>query len=95
MNRDREKAKRLIDGDPELNRLEIEVEQAAVELLACSTDGARPPIHYRAIKCGTTWSAWRSRRNIAESALRLADKPKVSIRIPEIEGHGAESAQDA
>src|SRR5207237_277813 len=41
MNRDREKAKLVIDGDAELNRLEMEVEQAAVELLALQQPMAR------------------------------------------------------
>ena len=58
--RDREKANLVIVGDADLNKLEIEVEQAAVELLALQ-------------------------QNIAESAIRLADKPKVNIKIPEIE----------
>ena len=41
MNRDRDKATLVIDGDVELNRLEMEVEQAAVELLALQQPMAR------------------------------------------------------
>src|SRR2546430_17215345 len=41
LNRDKEKATLVIEGDPELNRLEMEVEQAAVELLALQQPMAR------------------------------------------------------
>src|SRR5437762_10391952 len=41
LNRDREKANLVIEGDAELNRLEMEVEQAAVELLALQQPMAR------------------------------------------------------
>jgi len=87
MNRDREKAKLVIDGDPELNRLEIEVEQAAVELLALQQPMARDlRFIIGAIKVSNDLERVGDHAvNIAESALRLADKPKVSIRIPEIE----------
>jgi len=76
MHRDREKANLVIEGDPELNLLEMEVEQAAVELLALQQPMARD---LRFIIGGD------HAVNIAESALRLADMPKVNIRIPEIE----------
>lgn len=87
MNRDREKAKLVIDGDPELNRLEIEVEQAAVELLALQQPMARDlRFIIGAIKVSNDLERVGDHAvNIAESALRLADKPKASIRIPEIE----------
>ena len=87
MNRDREKATLVIDGDPELNRLEIEVEQAAVELLALQQPMARDlRFIIGAIKVSNDLERVGDHAvNIAESALRLADKPKVSIRIPEIE----------
>src|ERR1700736_5680120 len=87
MNRDREKATLVIDGDPELNRLEIEVEQAAVELLALQQPMARDlRFIIGAIKVSHDLERVGDHAvNIAESALRLADKPKVTIRIPEIE----------
>src|SRR5258708_4775583 len=87
MNRDREKAKLVIDGDVELNRLEMEVEQAAVELLALQQPMARDlRFIIGAIKVSNDLERVGDHAvNIAESALRLADKPKVNIRIPEIE----------
>ena len=46
--RDREKANLVIAGDADLNQLEIEVEQAAVELAgSAAADGARPSLHHR------------------------------------------------
>jgi phosphate transport system protein len=71
MNRDREKANLVINGDPELNRLEIEVEQAAVELLALQQPMARD-----SASSSVRWGIERPERvgdhavNIAESALR-------------------------
>jgi phosphate transport system protein len=87
MNRDREKAKLVIDGDAELNRLEMEVEQAAVELLALQQPMARDlRFIIGAIKVSNDLERVGDHAvNIAESALRLADKPKVNIKIPEIE----------
>src|SRR6266404_982643 len=77
----------LMNGDRELNRLEIEVEQAAVELLALQQPMARDlRFIIGAIKVSNDLERVGDHAvNIAESALRLADKPKVSIRIPEIE----------
>jgi phosphate transport system protein len=87
MNRDREKANLVINGDPELNRLEIEVEQAAVELLALQQPMARDlRFIIGAIKVSNDLERVGDHAvNIAESALRLAETPKVTIRIPEIE----------
>ena len=85
--RDREKANLVIDGDVDLNKLEIEVEQAAVELLALQQPMARDlRFIIGAIKVSNDLERVGDHAvNIAESALRLADKPKANIRIPEIE----------
>src|ERR1035437_3499941 len=87
MHRDREKANLVIEGDPELNLLEMEVEQAAVELLALQQPMARDlRFIIGAIKVSNDLERVGDHAvNIAESALRLADNPKVNIRIPEIE----------
>jgi Phosphate uptake regulator len=87
MGRDRVKAKLVIDGDADLNRLEIEVEQAAVELLALQQPMARDlRFIIGAIKVSSDLERVGDHAvNIAESALRLADLPRVTIRIPEIE----------
>ena len=87
MNRDREKANLVIEGDVELNRLEMEVEQAAVALLALQQPMARDlRFIIGAIKVSNDLERVGDHAvNIAESALRLAGQPKVSIKIPEIE----------
>ena len=70
-----------------LNALEMEVEQAAVELLALQQPMARDlRFVIGAIKVSNDLERVGDHAvNIAESALRLAGKPKVSIRVPEIE----------
>ena len=85
--RDREKANLVITGDADLNRLEIEVEQAAVELLALQQPMARDlRFIIGAIKVSNDLERVGDHAvNIAESAIRLADKPKANIKIPEIE----------
>jgi phosphate transport system protein len=87
LNRDREKANLVIEGDVDLNRLEVEVEQAAVELLALQQPMARDlRFIIGAIKVSNDLERVGDHAvNIAESAIRLADKPKVNISVPEIE----------
>jgi phosphate transport system protein len=87
LNRDRDKANLVIKGDAELNALEIKVEQAAVELLALQQQMARDlRFIIGAIKVSNDLERVGDHAvNIAESAIRLAEKPKVSINIPEIE----------
>ena len=85
--RDRDKANLVIDGDVDINKLEIEVEQAAVELLALQQPMARDlRFIIGAIKVSNDLERVGDHAvNIAESAIRLAEKPKISIKIPEIE----------
>jgi phosphate transport system protein len=85
--RDRDKAHLVIEGDVDLNRLEIEVEQAAVELLALQQPMARDlRFIIGAIKVSNDLERVGDHAvNIAESAIRLAELPKHSIKIPEIE----------
>jgi phosphate transport system protein len=87
LTRDRDKANLVISGDSELNALEIQVEQAAVELLALQQPMARDlRFIIGAIKVSNDLERVGDHAvNIAESAIRLAEKPKVTIRIPEIE----------
>ena len=65
----------------------MEVEQAAVELLALQQPMARDlRFIIGAIKVSNDLERVGDHAvNIAESALRLSEKPKVNIRIPEIE----------
>ena len=85
--RDRDKANLVIEGDVDINRLEVEVEQAAVELLALQQPMARDlRFIIGAIKLSNDLERVGDHAvNIAESAIRLADMPKVNIKIPEIE----------
>ena len=85
--RDKEKSNLVIIGDADLNRLEVEVEQAAVELLALQQPMARDlRFIIGAIKVSNDLERVGDHAvNIAESAIRLADKPKANIKIPEIE----------
>jgi phosphate transport system protein len=87
LTRDRDKASLVIAGDADLNRLEVAVEQAAVELLALQQPMARDlRFIIGAIKVSNDLERVGDHAvNIAESAIRLAEKPKISIRIPEIE----------
>lgn len=87
MTRDRDKARLVIEGDAELNRLEVEVEQAAVELLALQQPMARDlRFIIGAIKVSNDLERVGDHAvNIAESAIRLADLPKSDIPVPEIE----------
>jgi len=85
--RDRDKANLVIEGDVDINKLEVQVEQAAVELLALQQPMARDPrFIIGAIKVSNDLERVGDHAvNIAESAIRLAEKPKVNIKIPEIE----------
>lgn len=85
--RDPDKARLVIEGDAELNRLEVEVEQAAVELLALQQPMARDlRFIIGAIKVSNDLERIGDHAvNIAESAIRLADLPKSDIPVPEIE----------
>jgi phosphate transport system protein len=85
--RDRDKANLVIEGDVDINRLEVEVEQAAVELLALQQPMARDlRFIIGAIKVSNDLERVGDHAvNIAESAIRLAEMPKVNIKIPEIE----------
>ena len=83
LTRDREKANLVIDGDSDLNRLEVEVEQAAVELLALQQPMARDlRFIIGAIKVSNDHERVGDHAvNIAESAIRLAEKPKIDISV--------------
>jgi phosphate transport system protein len=85
--RDRDKANLVIEGDVDINKLEVQVEQAAVELLALQQPMARDlRFIIGAIKVSNDLERVGDHAvNIAESAIRLAEKPKVNIKIPEIE----------
>ena len=87
LTRDRDKANLVIDGDEDLNLLEIQVEQAAVELLALQQPMARDlRFIIGAIKVSNDLERVGDHAvNIAECAIRLADQPKAKISIPEIE----------
>ncbi len=87
LTRDREKAELVIAGDAELNHLEVEVEQAAVELLALQQPMARDlRFIIGAIKVSNDLERVGDHAvNIAECAIRLTDQPKANITIPEIE----------
>lgn len=87
LTRDGEKARLVVDGDAELNRLEVEVEQAAVGLLALQQPMARDlRFIIGAIKVSNDLERVGDHAvNIAESAMRLAEKSEAGIRIPEIE----------
>ncbi len=83
----KDKANLVIDGDVDINKLEVQVEQAAVELLALQQPMARDlRFIIGAIKVSNDLERVGDHAvNIAESAIRLAEKPKVAINVPEIE----------
>lgn len=87
LTRDKDKADLVIEGDAELNILEMQVEQAAVELLALQQPMARDlRFIIGAIKVSNDLERVGDHAvNIAESAIRISEKPKVNIRVPEIE----------
>jgi phosphate transport system protein len=85
--RDPDKANLVIAGDVDLNQLEMEVERAAVELLALQQPMARDlRFIIGAIKVSNDLERVGDHAvNIAECAIRLAGQPKATIVIPEIE----------
>ena len=87
LSRDKDKANLVIEGDVDINKLEVQVEQAAVELLALQQPMARDlRFIIGAIKVSNDLERVGDHAvNIAESAIRLAEKPKVTINVPEIE----------
>ena len=86
LTRDTEKANLVIGGDVELNALELDVESAAVELLALQQPMARDlRFIIGAIKVSNDLERVGDHAvNIAECAIRLADQPKTIIAIPQI-----------
>ena len=93
LTRDLEKAELVISGDVEINRLEVEVERLAVELLALQQPMARDlRFIIGAIKVSNDLERVGDHAvNIAESALRLGNEGRVQEQalrlaaIPEIE----------
>ncbi len=87
LTRSRSMAEEVIKGDADLNRLEIEVEQVAVELLALQQPMARDlRFIIGAIKVSNDLERVGDHAvNIAESALQLADDASAGIPVPEIE----------
>lgn len=93
LTRDSERAQLVIDGDAEINRMEVEVERLAVELLALQQPMARDlRFIIGAIKVSNDLERVGDHAvNIAESALRLGDQGPVQEQalklaaIPEIE----------
>jgi phosphate transport system protein len=86
MTRDSAKAQAVIEGDVELNNLEIEIEQRAIELLALQQPMA---IDLRliigAIKVSNDLERVGDHAvNIAESCLAFMDQPEVASMCPEI-----------
>lgn len=90
---DSEKAQLVIDGDAEINRMEVEVERLGVELLALQQPMARDlRFIIGAIKVSNDLERVGDHAvNIAESALRLGNNGRVQEQtlklaaIPEIE----------
>jgi phosphate transport system protein len=87
LTRDSGKAEIVVNGDADLNALEIEVEHRAVELLALQQPMARDlRFIIGAIKVSNDLERVGDHAvNIAECALRLGKDPNVVIPIPEIE----------
>ena len=87
LKRDGALAAQVIAGDGILDTLEMEIEETVVDLLATQQPMARDlRLLLAAMKIANDLERVGDHAvNIAESALRLADKPKVNIRIPEIE----------
>ena len=86
LTRDRDKANLVIAGDADLNRLEVEVEQAAVELLALQQPMARDlRFIIGAIKVSNDLERVGDHAvNIAQSAIRLAATSTIITPDPEI-----------
>ena len=86
LSRDSERARLVIDGDDEINALEMEVEQRAVELLALQQPMARDlRFIIGAIKISNDLERVGDHAvNIAECALRIGKDSAAAIPIPEI-----------
>jgi len=84
LTRDSEKAELVISGDVEINRLEVEVERLAVELLALQQPMARDlRFIIGAIKVSNDLERVGDHAvNIAESALRLGNEGRVQEQTP-------------
>lgn len=80
-------AEEVITGDADLNQFEIDVEQAAIELLALQQPMARDlRFIIGAIKVSNDLERVGDHAvNIAESVLQLVDDSNESIPVPEIE----------
>ena len=87
LSRDASMAEAVVTGDRDIDALELEIEDKAIALLALQQPMARDlRFIVAAIKVSNDLERVGDHAvNIAESALRLAGKPKVSIRVPEIE----------
>ena len=80
LTRDREKADQVIQGDREVDRLEVEVEMLAIELLALQQPMARDlRMLTSALKIANDLERVGDHAvNIAQSALRLADQRAIA-----------------
>jgi phosphate transport system protein len=87
LRRDADKAEMVIAGDKEMNTLEVEVEQLAVSLLALQQPMARDlRFIIGAIKISSDLERIGDHAvNIAQSALRLAERHSSLMPTPEIE----------
>lgn len=86
MQRDESKAHAVIESDVELNNLEVEIEQRAIELLALQQPMATDlRFIVGAIKVSNDLERVGDHAvNIAESCLTLMDQPEVASMCPEI-----------
>jgi phosphate transport system protein len=86
LGRDIEKARLVIEGDEDLNSLEVQVEHRAVELLALQQPMARDlRFIIGAIKISNDLERVGDHAvNIAESAIRISGEKGVLLPIPEI-----------
>ena len=87
LTRNQDKAEMVIVGDHELNQMEIEVEQLAIELLALQQPMAGDlRFVIGAIKVSSDLERIGDHAvNIAQSSLRLIAQHSVLIPVPEIE----------
>src|SRR5687768_10081153 len=86
LNRDAEKAEKVIEGDIELNNLEVEVERLGVELLALQQPMATDlRFIIGAIKVSNDLERVGDHAvNIAESCLKLLEEDEYPPMVPEI-----------
>ena len=87
LSRDSTMAEAVLTGDRDVDALELEVEDQAIALLALQQPMARDlRFIIASIKVSNDLERVGDHAvNIAESAIRLAEKPKVTINVPEIE----------